>query len=248
MPIRLVDGSMKIIRWLQRRSELYGVLDEIDEFYGYPEDWNGGQSPNGGEYGEEYFDRWKQDFTNWHIEHAKNLCDRTSCSSVLEVGCGMGNFVRGFNRLGVDAWGLDISRYTVENCHPEIRGRILWGDLSRSDTLPKRRFDLVIGYDVFEHVPEPHLVVENVCNLSRRWIHAKIPDIRGLNQEESRKFDPTHITGRSIRWWLEHFKENNFDLFMDKGFTLLKWDQEFALAPTGAPDLHGLFKRKVSYR
>jgi len=239
---------MEVVRWLNTKNDLYAVLSEIEEFYGHPEDLDGEQDPEGGDYGGEYFHRWMQDFTDWHVGHARNLLDRTECSSVLEVGCGMGNFVRAFNRIGVEAWGLDISRHAVENCHPEIRGRILWGDLSKSETLPKRRFDLVIGYDVFEHVTFPLLVVRNVCNLSSRWLHVKVPDIRGLNQEESRRFDPTHICGRSIKWWIERFEANGFNLILDENYTKLKWDPEYALGPTGAPDLHGLFKRVVKYR
>jgi SAM-dependent methyltransferase len=247
LPIPLVDGDMNVIRWIKTKEEFYSVLDEIEEFYGHPADLNGDQNLDGKDYGSDYFNRWMQDFTDWHIGHAENLYERTGCSSVLEVGCGLGNFVRAFLLIGVDAWGLDISRYAVENCHPEIRGRVLWGNLSDSETLPKSRFDLVMGYDVFEHAPNPDLVVRNVCNLSARWIHAKIPDIRGLDQEESRRFDPTHITGRSIKWWVEHFEENGFVLVLDENYTKLKWDPEYALGPTGAPDLHGLFKRKVKY-
>jgi hypothetical protein len=75
----------------------------------------------------------------------------------------------------------------------------------------------------------------------------KAPDIRGLNPEEGAVFDPTHVTGRSINWWIEQFEKNGFSLIMDERFTWLKWDPEYALAPVGAPDLHGLFKKRVSY-
>lgn len=247
MPIRLVDGAMSLIRMLSSREEFFSVLDEIEEFYGHPADLDGMQDSEGGDYGGEYFNRWKQDFTDWHVGHAENLRKRTGCKSFLDVGCGMGNIARGFKRIGVDAWGLDISRYVVDNCDSEIRGRLFWGDLSRVETLPRMVVDLVIGYDVFEHAPHPDRVVKNVCDLSGKWLHVKVPDIRGLNQEESRKFDPTHITGRSLGWWIDEFDKNGFSLIFDEGYTWLKWDPEYALAPVGAPDLHGLFKKRVNY-
>jgi len=246
LPIPLVDGAMQLVRMLEP-GELYSLLEEIEEFYGHPPDLDGVQSPRGDDYGGDYFGRWMQDFNEWHVGHARNLRDRTGCGSMLEVGCGMGNIVRGFKRIGVDAWGLDISRYVVDNCDPEIRGRVLWGDLSRAETLPRKRYDLVIGYDVFEHIPDPERVVGNVCGLSYRWLHVKVPDIRGLDPEEGRKFDATHITGRSIGWWIEEFSRNGFTLIFDEGYTKIKWDPEYALAPTGAPDLHGLFRKKIAY-
>ena len=248
MPIKYVDGAFNLIKMINTRSELFEVLGEIEEFYGSPEDLDGEQDSEGGDYGKEYFERWMQEFTDWHIGHAENLLNRTGCKTALDAGCGVGNIVRGFLRVGVDAWGFDISHYVVENCDPEIRGRILWGNLVEAETLPKRRYDLVIGYDLLEHVPNPEASVKNLCNLSRKWIHAKVPDLRGLDKEESAKFDPTHITGRSIEWWIHRFEENGFILVFDEGYSILKWDQEFALGPTGAPDLHGLFKRRMSYR
>lgn len=246
MPIRLVDGAMETVRELADRDELFAVLGEIEEFYGHPDEWDGEESPE--DYGEAYFKRWNQDFTDWHIGHTRNLIERTHCRSALDVGCGMGNMVRGFLRNGVDAWGVEISRYAVENCDEEIRGRVLWGDLTRVETLPQRRFDLVLAYDLVEHVPKPEIAVPNLCGLSGRWIHVKAPDIRGLDKEECRRFDSTHITGRSIRWWIERIEECGFSLVLDYDYTLLKWDPEYGLSSVGAPDLHGLFKRKVMYR
>lgn len=248
MPIKYVDGAFNLTKLIHSRSELFEVLREIEEFYCDPDDWNGEQDPEGGDYGKDYFERWMQEFTDWHVGHAQNLFNRTGCVTVLDAGCGIGNIVRGFLHVGVDAWGFDISRYVVENCALEIRGRILWGDLSNEKTLPKKRYDLVIGYDLLEHVPDPETSVRNLCNLSRKWIHAKTPDLRGLNKEESTSFDPTHITGRSIKWWIDHFDMNGFSLVFDEGYSILKWDPEYALGPTGAPDLHGLFKRKLRYQ
>jgi len=232
---------------LNSREEFFSVLEEIEEFYRHPADIDGAQDSEGGDYGEEYFKRWLQEFTDWHVRHAESLHNRTCCKSVLDAGCGVGNIIRGFLRIGVDAWGLDISRYVVESCDSEIRGRVLWGNLSKAETLPTRTYDLVVCYDVVEHAPDPEAVIGNLCRLAGKWLHVKAPDIRGLNQEEGRKFDPSHVTGRSISWWVKRFELNGFSLIMDERFTWLKWDPEYALAPVGAPDLHGLFKRKIRY-
>lgn len=237
--IALVDGAMNFIRYLGY-EEFYKVLDEIEEFYKHPADLDGVQ----GEYGEDYFKRWMQDYTSWHVDHARNLKERTRCSSAIDVGCGVGNIVRGLLEVGVDAWGVDFSRYVVEHSDPSIRDNMLWGDLTKRETLPSRKFDLAIAYDVFEHVPMPETAVRNFCWLSRSWVHVKVPDIRGVNDVESKQFDPTHITGRSIKWWLEVFRSEGFELIMDERYTKLKWDSAYGYAPVGAPDLHALLRRR----
>ena len=255
MPIRLVDGAMNVRQWIKDRNGLFRVLEEIDLQYErqrgkpVPKCLDGVQSPNGREYDEAYYSRYGDyKWNEWHDNHAKNLIDRTKCESVLDVGCGYGNLLLGFLHNSIDAWGLEISKHAVEHASGELKGRILWGDITKASTLPKRQFGLVIGYDLFEHAPRPEQVVANFCSLSSKWLHVKVPDIRGLDQEESRKFDPTHITGRSIKFWIEEFERNGFMLVFDGGFTLLKFDPDYALGPTSAPDLHGLFKRRLSYK
>lgn len=255
LAIRLVDGAMNVRLWIKDREHLFQVLEEIDLEYEklwgkpLPDALDGSQSESGEEYDQDYYGRYgNYEWNEWHDNHAKNLIDRTQCESVLDVGCGYGNLLLGFLHNGIDAWGLEISKHAVEHASGELKGRIFWGDITKASTLPNRKFDLVIGYDIFEHVPHPETVVANFCGLSSRWLHVKVPDIRGLNPEESLRFDPTHITARSIRFWIEQFERHGFMLVLDEGFTLLKFDPEYALGPTGAPDLHGLFKRRLSYK
>ena len=243
MPIHLVDGAMNIRRTMLNWTDFYSALEEMEEFYKHPKDLDGEQDPDGKDYGESYWKRSMQEFTDWHTSHGKALLKRTGCRSALDAGCGTGNIVRGLLRNGIEAYGLELDHYAVDHCAEELRGRIVWGDLTKVETLPRRMFDLVIAYDVLEHAPLPETCVGSLCSLSSRWIHVKVPDIRGLNLEESRKFDPTHITGRSLRWWIDEFGKNGFSLTFDEAFTKLKWDPEYAYAAVGAPDLYGLFRR-----
>lgn len=253
MPIRLVDGAMKILDWIPDREALMSKIEEIERFYefkiGKLKDLDGVQSPE--DYDSQYYTRYgNYEWTQWHDDHAKVLKQRTRCESMIDVGCGYANIVLGFLHNGVDAYGLEYSIHAVEHAsqNPELNGRVFWGDIKDEATLPNRKFQLSIGYDLFEHVPKPEAVVTNFCNLSSKWLHVKVPDIRGLNQEESRRFDASHVTGRSLKWWISQFESHGFQLVMDAGFTLLKFDPEYAFAGAGAPDLHALFKRKLNYK
>jgi SAM-dependent methyltransferase len=48
---------------------------------------------------------------------------------VLDIGCAKGFLMRDLMEIvpGLDAWGLEISQYAIENCHPEVSGRIARG-------------------------------------------------------------------------------------------------------------------------
>ncbi len=48
---------------------------------------------------------------------------------VLDIGCAKGFLIRDLMAVvpGLEAWGLEISQYAIENCHPDARGRIVCG-------------------------------------------------------------------------------------------------------------------------
>lgn len=78
------------------------------------------------------------------------LISRLEPSSVLELGCSSGAVISGLVGYGIDAEGVDISASSKALAAPEIQPRIHVGDLLEMDL--ERRYDLVMGLDVFEHL------------------------------------------------------------------------------------------------
>jgi len=68
----------------------------------------------------------------------------------LEIGCASGAVLACLHELGVDAEGVEISRMALEHARPEIRERILVGDLL--DLGLGAAYDLIFGLDIFEHL------------------------------------------------------------------------------------------------
>ncbi len=77
---------------------------------------------------------------------AKELGART----VLDFGCSNGSVLKCLRDLGIDGEGVEISRMALEKAPAEVRDSIHLGDLL-SLSLP-RRYDLVLGLDIFEHL------------------------------------------------------------------------------------------------
>jgi cyclopropane fatty-acyl-phospholipid synthase-like methyltransferase len=88
------------------------------------------------EYGEMYFDgpreygyggfrydgRW-QSVAQDIVDHfGLKLGDR-----VLDIGCAKGFLVKDLLALGIDAYGIDVSKYALMNCEPEVVGRLQIG-------------------------------------------------------------------------------------------------------------------------
>ena len=52
---------------------------------------------------------------------------------VLDLGCAKGFLMRDMMEVvpGLEVWGLEISQYAIETCHPDARGRIVRGTAQR---------------------------------------------------------------------------------------------------------------------
>ena len=70
--------------------------------------------------------------------------------AALELGCAAGAVLECLQDLGVEAEGIDISAMALERASERVRPRIHQGDILTLD-LP-RRYDLLFGLDVFEHL------------------------------------------------------------------------------------------------
>ena len=84
----------------------------------------------------------------------------------LEAGCATGLLVKAMRGSGVDAWGFDFSKWCVENAHPAVKDRIVWGDiLDLGKFAGGPPHDLVLTLDILEHLP-PEKVPAALANLT----------------------------------------------------------------------------------
>jgi SAM-dependent methyltransferase len=84
--------------------------------------------------------------------------------AVLDLGCANGAVLRCLLDRGIAGEGVEVSRMALDKAFPEIRERIHLGDLL-SLRLP-RRYDLILGLDIFEHF-NPHRLPGYVEEINR---------------------------------------------------------------------------------
>lgn len=131
---------------------------------------------------------------------------------VLDVGSAKGYLIYDFINLGIDAYGIDISKYAIDCSPPEIRWRLKEGDAKDLYKYKDKQFDLVISINTI------HNLKEDDCRKAIREIQrvgkkAFIVVDSYRNDEERERIFEWNITAETIKsnvGWIELFKEERY--------------------------------------
>lgn len=180
----------------------------------------------------EYFDNDQVKVDDEHAFYAKvnwyniagdllvtyRMIRQESCHSFLDVGCAKGHLVQTMTNLGVQAQGIEISDYAIENAVPGAQGRITKGSVQ--DLQIKGTLDLISAHSVLHYL-------ENESDIETFAVkcaaHAKVVHIGEF---------PLGSTSAIKKYWLkldEHTKmfkpfEWWAKTFTDRGLHLVKID------------------------
>ena len=85
---------------------------------------------------------------------------------LLDCGCAMGFFMEEANRMGFDAYGVDISKYAAERAQYLFDGKVKLGPVEKVDKIfTKEKFDVITMFDLIEHLKDPILVIKKLKKL-----------------------------------------------------------------------------------
>lgn len=129
------------------------------------------------EYGEMYFDGPREyGYGGYRYDGrwrpvARDIVDHFGLKPgdrVLDVGCAKGFLVKDLLALGIDAYGLDVSRYALMHCESEVVGRL---HLGSADSLPfpDNSFAAVLSINTI------HNLVRDHCKTALREIQRLAP-------------------------------------------------------------------------
>jgi 2-polyprenyl-3-methyl-5-hydroxy-6-metoxy-1,4-benzoquinol methylase len=159
--------------------------------------------------------RWMPERT---IREASSIINNIKFTSVLDYGCAKGFMVHALRLLGKNAYGVDVSEYAIQNCHPKVKDYV-----SVIDTLEQLTggWDLIIAKDVLEHIPKNDVpVVLSEFRRRCKTIFVAVPLGDG-NRYRIREYemDITHVVRETEEWWLT--------TIVDAGFKINYFDYEF---------------------
>ena len=137
-------------------------------------------------------------------ETARWIVDEFQPQTVLEIGCAKGFLVKALRDLGVSAYGCDISEYALNEAPEEVKDYLYLIDITDQKPVTLPKFDLIVSFDTFEHLPEESL--NNVFAFlratgTRFYIKVATPDTPDWQHDE------THITVKPLEFWEERFED-----------------------------------------
>ena len=73
------------------------------------------------------------------------------------MGCAKGFLVKDLLSLGIDAYGIDVSEYAIQNCEPEVVGRLHLGTAEKLP-FPSKSFQAVVSVNTLHNLARPECI------------------------------------------------------------------------------------------
>jgi SAM-dependent methyltransferase len=131
---------------------------------------------------------------------ANRIVEAVAPARVLDAGCALGLLVEALRNRGVEAFGVDLSSYAIEQVHESVKP--FCRRASITEEFPER-YDLVVCIEVLEHMPaaEAEAAIANICRHTDDVLFSSTP----FDHKE-----PTHINVHPPEHWSELFARHDF--------------------------------------
>lgn len=145
---------------------------------------------------------WKPDLTLPFARHLQWYLGLESKDVIMEIGAARGYLVKALRMHGLNARGMDISEWAVENCDPAVREY-----MSTEFVSGPMIYDWIIGKDLAEHIALDDLkdLIPTWGKSARKGIFLVVPltaytGSKYLRDED--EADPTHKVRFTLPDWL----------------------------------------------
>lgn len=144
----------------------------------------------------------------------KIIRDHQGSGELLEIGCGHGQLLSQLNGQ-FELTGMDISEHALEisrQHNPDCRHEL--GDIE-TESLPREKYDVVVAFDVLEHLKKPTQVMNKVMkSLKKNGVFVfSVPNnhgfLGGIFTRIINFFDRTHISTYTRKRWIELVKKQS---------------------------------------
>ena len=157
----------------------------------------------------------EQSYLPRNRELAKFIAATYKPRNALVLGCARGYLVQALQELGVETFGIDISEWAIANAPNKIRGNLVVGDICDLSRWETEKFDLVLGFDVFEHItiPDLYTALNEASRVCKDVMFIDVPiEKDDLHPDQSSGTDKSHVSVYSEGFWTKQFTERNFRL------------------------------------
>ena len=181
-----------------------GLLEAVSSFYG--EDYYGVSYDRSGV----AYRRGEKVWEDFFGGIAGSIVERLNPRTALDMGCAIGMLVEALRDRGVDAHGIDVSVWAINQVPDALRPYCQVGSITDEIV---GRFDLITCFEMLEHLPPSFApgAVANLCRHADAVLFSSMPD----------DFDePTHLNVESGGYWAQLFFRQGFvrDVDFDASF------------------------------
>lgn len=143
---------------------------------------------------------WMNNFNNIADSIIKIINPKT----VLDIGCAYGYLVEALRKKGVEAYGIDVSEYAINQSEESIRPYLKC--MSALDGLPEnfpKQYDLLVSIEMIEHLYEEDglKLIAKISEYSNQVL---------LSSTDSDFDDPTHFNVQPKEYWVEKFAHHSY--------------------------------------
>lgn len=206
--LHLLRALPKVKRNIQKRANAKDPLiiaeaKKYDEMY-----WDGPREYGYGGY--RYDGRWRPVARDMIAQYNLKPGMR-----VLDVGCGKGFLVKDLmlECPGLEAFGIDISRYALLHCEPEVVGRLHLGS-AENLPFPDGSFDCIISLNTIHNLPRSRAIVamREIQRLSGGKAFVQVDSY--LTPEQKEIFESWVLTAE-----FHDFPDGWLKVFVEAGYT-----------------------------
>lgn len=149
---------------------------------------------------------------------AENIVNQLHPKTVLEMSCAFGYLVEALRKKGVEAYGIDISEYAINNAEESIKPYVK--NMSALDELPNdfpKHFDLVVSIEMIEHLYEEDglKVIDKMASYADKVL---------ISSTDDDFDDVTHVNVQKKEYWVDKFAKKGFLRNLDIDTTFISYN------------------------